>query len=253
MFKNRLAKFLKFAGFGSDKFLLDLIFPRHCISCGKLNPDGGYDYLCSDCANGVFSHQLPRCKKCSEIVGGEVALFRCAKCEGCNFYFDESRVACEYADAGRDLVLELKYRGGVWVAGDIAKLCSKIADFEDYFGGATLVPVPIHPSRKAKRGYNQSAKIAEALRANFPNLNLRVSDILKRVKATPTQTLLSREDRALNVKNAFKLRENSISKDSKIIVLDDVMTSGATLNECAAVLKRSGFECVRAFAFARRS
>lgn len=235
------------------RFFLDLIFPRHCISCGKPNPGGKYDYLCEDCANGVFSHQLPRCRRCAEIVGGEIALSRCAKCEGQSFYFDESRVACEYADAGRDLVLELKYRGGVWVAKDIAKLCAKLADFEEYFGGAVIVPVPIHSSRRSKRGYNQSAKIAEALRSTFPNLNLRVCELLKRTRSTPTQTLLSREDRASNVRNAFKLRENSLPKDSKIIVLDDVMTSGATLNECARMLKKSGFERVRAFAFARRS
>ena len=248
-----LQKFLASAGKSAKSFLLDLVFPRHCVSCGKPNPKGVYGYLCQDCADGVFSHQLNRCKRCSEIVGGDVPVRRCAKCEGQNFNFEESRVVCEYADAGRDLILELKYKGGVWVASDMAKMCEKLADFDEYFRDAFLVPVPIHSTRKSKRGYNQSEKIARAICENFKHLNLHLAEILKRVKPTPTQTLLSRQDRAENVKNAFKIVANCIPRDAKIIVLDDVMTSGATLNECARVLKRSGFENVRAIAFARRS
>lgn len=251
--RKSLPKFLKLFGKKANCFFLDLIFPRHCVSCGKSNPNGVYKYLCADCADGVFSHQLNRCKRCSEILGGDVPVYRCAKCEGQNFYFDESRVVCEYADAGRDLILELKYRGGVWVASDIAKMCEKLSDFNEYFRGAFIVPVPIHTSRKSKRGYNQSEKIVRAICANFKHLNLHLAEILKRVKPTPTQTLLSREDRAENVKNAFKLVPNNIPKDANIIVLDDVMTSGATLNECARILKRSGFKNVKVFAFARRS
>lgn len=233
--------------------LLDFIFPRHCISCGKINPDGGYKYLCKNCADGVFSHQLMRCKKCSEIVGGNIAVSRCAKCEGKILYFDQSRVVCEYVDAGRDMVLELKYKGGIWVASDIAKMCEKLSDFNEYFKDAIIVPVPIHSSRKSKRGYNQSTKIARAIILNFKDLNIRMSEILRRVKSTSTQTALSKQERELNVKNAFKIRQNSLSKDANIIILDDVMTSGATLNECARILKKSGFKNVKVFAFARRS
>lgn len=233
--------------------LLDWIFPRHCISCGKMNPQDGYEYLCKDCADGVFAHQVTRCKRCAEIVGSEFAPAMCAKCEGQKFNFSAARVVCEYADAGRDLVLELKYRKGLWVAQDIAKMCKKLADFDEYFKDAVIVPVPVHRRRKRTRGYNQSLMIACAIEKIHKDLNIKIGDILERVKSTSTQTALSRQERCENVKNAFKLKPNKISKDAKIIVLDDVMTSAATLNECANVLKKAGFKNIKVFAFARRS
>lgn len=233
--------------------VLDFIFPRHCINCGKPNPADGYKYLCAECVSGPFAFQVIRCKKCAEIVGSDLPVPSCAKCETLDFHFKSALVACEYAAAGRELVLELKYRNGLWVASDIAKISSRAKGFEEYFINSVIVPVPLSPSRKRSRGYNQSEVMAKSIAVNFPSLNVTVAPILKRKTNTKTQTALTRDERAKNVKGAFAVIKNSIPKDARIIVFDDVITSGATLNECAKILKRAGFCDISAFAFARRS
>ncbi|MBO7521180.1 MAG: ComF family protein [Opitutales bacterium] len=236
------------------KKFLDLIFPRHCAVCGKENPEDGFDYLCADCANEAYITQVPRCKRCAEIA--PVSARGCAKCDGEELFFDSAMVACEYAQAGRELVLELKYRGGTYVAKDIARLASRAENFSEFFEGAILVPAPLHSSRLRKRGYNQSEEICKSLAKMRARLNLKVENLLARRRPTPTQTALSKKDRILNVRGAFEVSKklkDKIDKNAKIVVVDDVMTSGATLNECAKTLKKCGFKNVRAFAFARRS
>ena len=239
---------------GALKKFLDFIFPRHCIVCGKENPRGGFDYLCGECAGGSFIAQVPRCRRCAEIA--PVSAFGCAKCEGEELYFDEAMVVCEYAQAGRELVLELKYRGGTYVAKDMARFVSKVKNAKDFFRGAILVPAPLHPSRLRKRGYNQSEVFCKGIAKMHATLDLKVENLLIRKRPTPTQTALTKKDRILNVRGAFEVSKklkNKIDKGAKIVVVDDVMTSGATLNECARTLKKCGFKNVRAFAFARRS
>lgn len=233
--------------------LLDLIFPRHCVCCGKSNPCDGYGHLCAKCRNAPFSKQVNRCKKCAEIVAGDVPLQTCAKCDTLDFSFDSAKVACEYADAGRILILELKYQRASFLAKDIAKIISESEGFVEYFKDSVLVPVPLHPKKYRKRGYNQSEEICKAILKQNPNLNISLSKMLRRKKATPTQTALTRDAREKNVRGAFELRKTSLPRNSKIIILDDVMTSGATLNECAKVLKKSKFTSVGVFAFCRRS
>lgn len=234
------------------KRFLDLIFPRHCIVCGRENPDGEFKYLCEECADKPFITQVERCKRCAEIVSLPCGV--CAKCASDELYFEKSLVVCEYADAGRSLVLELKYHGGVYVADDMARLLVRVKNFREYFMDAVLVPAPLHSKRMRKRAYNQSEVLCGAVAKLYPELNLRVENLLLRKKFTPTQTALSKNERIENVRGAFAVKGGlNISKNAKIIVADDVMTSGATLNECAKTLRRAGFENVSAFAFARRS
>ncbi len=232
---------------------LDYFFPRHCLSCGKINPSDGLKYLCKNCADAPFAFPIPRCKRCAEIAGSDIEPQTCPKCETYDFHFSETKVACEYASAGRELVIELKYRNGIWVAHDIAKIASNAKGFSEFFKDAIIVPVPLSKERKRKRNYNQAEVIASEIVKQFPRLNAKVELILKRVKHTNTQTALTRDARIENVKGAFKLVENSLTKDSNIIVLDDVITSCATVNECAKVLKKAGFKNIKAYAFARRS
>lgn len=234
-----------------EKFL-DLIFPRHCIHCGKENPNDGYKYLCADCANASFITQIERCKRCAEIVYLPSDI--CSKCATDKLYFENALVVCEYAEAGRNLALELKYHNGLYVAEDMARLLAKVKNFEEYFKDAILVPTPLHLKRMRKRSYNQSEVLCRAIAKIYPQLNLKVENLLLRKKFTPTQTALSKEERIENVKGAFVLNGKiDVAKDARIIIVDDVMTSGATLNECAKTLRKVNFKDIRVFAFARRS
>jgi ComF family protein len=138
----------------------------------------------------------------------------------------------------------------------MAKIAKKFPELNEFLKNATLVPIPLHNARAISRKYNQSELIAKMLIQTFPDTNAKVKTILKRTRRTPTQTTLDRNARALNIKNAFVISKtksiNSIKKDANIILVDDVMTSGATLSECAKTLKKAGFKNVGAFTFSKR-
>lgn len=150
------------------------------------------------------------------------------------------------------MVKELKYHKGLYVLPDVAKIFAQNSGYFEFVDNAYLVPVPLHGKRLKKRGYNQSRKIAEILAKQNPSIR-GVLDLLARIKDTPTQTMLDRQNRVQNVKNAFAVKENALcDKNAKLVLLDDVMTTGATLNECAKTLKKAGYKNVSAMCFAKR-
>jgi ComF family protein len=128
--------------------------------------------------------------------------------------------------------------------GDLPSLILSNPDFLDHLEDAVLVPVPLHRRRLRQRGYNQSVWIAEALSACF-DIRLKVEPILVRTRNTRTQTRLSREARMANVKNAFALKPRTrLDKSRRYVVVDDVFTTGSTLDACAGVLLEAGLEQV---------
>ncbi len=234
----------------------DFIFPRHCLCCGKTNPDGEYGYICDECRETLRLLTGARCTKCSEPIGPATLpnVNGCAKCIDRKFAFDKSLCLCAFDGAGREIVHALKYRTGVYVLGDISKIAAKISETETFLKDAILVPVPLHITRTMKRHYNQSELIAKAVVKKYPDANAKIAKLLRRTRRTSTQTSFDKQERAANIKGAFAATKKAgeISKEANIVIVDDVMTSGATLSECAKTLKRAGFKHVSAFAFARR-
>jgi len=238
--------------------VLDFIFPRHCVACGAVNPRGEYEYVCPKCALTLRLLNGARCEICSEPVGlpDSPNVRGCPNCADRNFQFDKSLCLCSFDGAAREMVHELKYRTGAHVIHDMAKIARKFPELGEFIKGAVLVPVPLHNARAIRRNYNQSELISIMLAQTFPESGARVKTILKRTRATPTQTTLDRDARAANIKNAFAAPKSktlaSIPRNANIVVVDDVMTSGATLSECARVLKKAGFKNVSAFTFTKR-
>lgn len=111
-----------------------------------------------------------------------------------------------------------------------------------------LIPVPLHPRRKRERGYNQAEVLAELLAAET---GLRLLPALRRVRYTRTQTAFDRTERMENLRNAFRLRQNTDVRDLHLLLVDDVLTTGSTLDECARVLLEAGAASVRAICIAR--
>ena len=236
------------------KGFLDLLFARRCLACGKVNPKGPFLYLCKDCAETLDLNLNARCLRCCEPLIGSAkdSTDTCVKCFGTKFYFEKSWCACLYKGAACELVKELKYHKGLHVLPDVAKIFAQNSGYFEFVDNAYLVPVPLHGKRLKKRGYNQSRKIAEILAKQNPSIR-GVLDLLARIKDTPTQTMLDRQNRVQNVKNAFAVKENALcDKNAKLVLLDDVMTTGATLNECAKTLKKAGYKNVSAMCFAKR-
>ncbi len=236
--------------------ILDIAFPRECLSCGKANPEDGFDYICADCARETYFINGGACLNCGEIVGVADAPFvrGCAACVDARPRFASIRSACLFSSGVRALMLELKYKNGLHVLDDLVRLVSCMHGADEFLSGAILVPVPLHSSRLRKRKYNQSELIARRLVQKFPHMNLECADILRRTRSTQTQTMLDKSQRADNVRGAFEIRKKKPlpEKDSRIILLDDVATTGATMDECAKVFKRAGYKNVHAFSVFKR-
>jgi ComF family protein len=111
-----------------------------------------------------------------------------------------------------------------------------------------IVPVPLHPTRRRERGFNQARLLAELLSAR---ISIRCKEVLKRIRYTTTQTALDRAERIENLHNAFRLRKNADVRGLHVLLIDDVLTTGSTLSECARVLKRAGAISVYAATAAR--
>lgn len=142
--------------------------------------------------------------------------------------------------SARALVIELKYRGGRQVLEDMAKLVQETPHLVDHVKDAVLVPVPLHPRKQRERGYNQSHLIAIMLARSAGGVT-RVQPLLRRVVDTVTQTAFDRKRRQANLKNAFALASGAtIVSGARYVLVDDVFTTGSTLNSCAAVLREAG-------------
>ncbi|MGC9451884.1 MAG: ComF family protein [Oceanipulchritudo sp.] len=139
----------------------------------------------------------------------------------------------------------LKYERGTWLRSEIRALLAGNG-WAVWFSGASLVPVPLHRAKLRARGYNQAEVIAAAIAQAFPGCRIR--PVLSRVRRTPSQTFLTREQRLRNMKGAFRCTE--AGGMGRVILVDDVLTTGATLNAAAAALRRAGVRNISAFTLA---
>jgi len=193
----------------------------------------------------------PVCGCCGapfEIVVDDGQL--CGACIAHPPAYRRARAALVYGDVSRDLVLALKYQGR---RDSLALLASWMANAapELLQDADLIVPVPLHYLRLVRRGFNQSVWLAAALsRASGVRLSV---DALKRVRSTPIQGGLSAEGRRRNVQGAFRIRSGKerLVKDQKILLVDDVLTTGATAEACSRALTRAGASCVDVLTLAR--
>lgn len=193
----------------------------------------------------------PVCARCGTPFDIAVDVAQvCGACLAHPPVYDRARAALIYGDVSRDLVLGLKYQGrrdGLGVlAGWMASAGKELLTDADL-----IVPVPLHYFRLVRRGFNQSVWLGAAL-SRSSGVKLSV-DALKRVKSTPIQGGLSADGRRRNVQGAFKVRRSRerLVKDQKILLVDDVLTTGATAEACTRALRRAGAACVDVITLAR--
>jgi ComF family protein len=193
----------------------------------------------------------PVCERCGSpfeiaVDAGQV----CGACIARPPAYDRARAALIYGDVSRDLVLALKYQGRRDGLGLLARWMSNAGP--DLLADADLIiPVPLHYFRLVRRGFNQSVWLAAEL-SRSSGAPMAV-DALKRVRATPIQGGLSAEGRRRNVQGAFRLRASrkKLVAGRKILLVDDVLTTGATAEACSRVLRRAGARCVDVLTLAR--
>jgi ComF family protein len=219
---------------------LDVAFPRWCVSCGGLVETGELQHLCETCLREVAFVRPPHCATCGWPFFGEVeGSRRCPHCAELDPAFAAGRTGFLMRGAGRVFLHELKYHQGLHLRTDLRGLIRRADSLREFVRGAVLVPVPLHPSKLRERGFNQAQFVAEALAAEGAAAG--VADLLARTRDTPSQTRLDRAARERNMRGAFEVKPGAmINVAARYVVVDDVITTGATLNACAQALHRAG-------------
>lgn len=211
--------------------LLDLIFPRTCAGCGR---EGGY--LCDECEAAIPRLEPPQCSTCSAPSRSPL----CAWCKAANRPFNGITAPYRWTGVVKELVYSLKYRNVRASAPRLADLMS--AHLSDKRIAADLiVPVPLHPSRERERGYNQSELLARGISKStgIPMAN----GVLARTRNTPPQvSMTTPEERRRNVVGAFECVGDVAGV--RVLLIDDVVTTGATVAECSAQLRQAGAAAV---------
>lgn len=219
---------------------IDLIFPRICFFCNVRSTK----MLCADCLEKlVFLNEL--CPICSSTVIDRV----CQKCSEKNFVFDQLNSVFQYNKVIQKLIHDLKYHELKIVADYLAEHCLEFIERNDLYLDVDLViPVPLHRTRYRARGYNQ-AEIISLPVAKFLNCDHNPK-LVKRAHFTKTQTRLGRSDRQKNVAGAFRINPKYSVYGKRILVIDDVFTTGSTLNAISQILKESGTLSIRVLTIA---
>lgn len=221
--------------------LADLVFPPVCLECGGLVEGGRLRHVCVRCEPLIHLVGPPCCSTCGSPFFGEVEGERmCPHCEGLHPEYGEGRTLTLFKGPARALVHALKYHHGKHVLVDLETLARDSDHIREFVRGAILVPVPLHARKERERGYNQTCLLADAL-AKAAGGDTRVEMLLRRDVDTLSQTKFDRRSRRANLKNAFALAKGAtINPSSPYILVDDVFTTGSTLNSCAGVLRRAG-------------
>lgn len=231
--------------------LADLLYPRACAGCGR-PVHGPEAALCPDCQMRVPAVSLPYCSVCGDPVAGDVpALYTCTWCRKVSPAFAWARSAVRYAGPVRPCIRNLKYHAGFWALPEITRWLEALWPTcpPDAREADSIVPVPLHFWRRFCRTYNQAALVAGVL-SRISGIPVR-HGWLWRLRPTGTQTHLTAAQRARNVSGVFGVPCKRAVRGRRILLVDDVMTTGATVNECARALRRAGAASVMVVTVAR--
>ena len=222
--------------------LLNLVFPPRCFGCGKLDT-----WLCPTCRQQIPWVSPPYCPRCGRAMAASPGAI-CSFCSSYPLCLDSVRAAVEFDGLIRQAVHAFKYQGQRVLAQPLGGLMAQAWDSRPVPFDCVM-PVPLHPRRLQERGYNQSLLLANEL---SKEVDLAVlSKVLVRSRMTRTQTELSAGERRENVAGAFALTAGSDVSGQSILLIDDVCTTGATLDACASTLKAAGAAAVFAYTLSR--
>ena len=231
--------------------LLDLIYPRACRVCDEAlpaeHPAGLDEWLCAKCRGELTRIEPPFCKACGEPYDGAIAgEFRCMNCADRKFAFEFAIAGYRAEGAVREIIHQFKYGRDRSLRSVLATLLQQaLADprfATESLREWILVPVPLYRGKKAERGFNQSHDLCLAL---SKRTGIQTVDCLARTRDTGSQAFLHRNERLKNLSKAFAMRRSLLRgppdvKRAKVLLVDDVLTTGSTTHECARVLKRDG-------------
>jgi competence protein ComFC len=226
-----------------------LLYPATCVVCSANVVRS--EYLCADCQQRAPRIVAPFCAKCSEPFPGAITqAFSCANCENRLLHFDCAVAVYRSRGLVRWLVHQFKYAKQCHLRHPVASWLRETLHDPRLNGRHfdLIVPVPLHPARQRERGFNQAGLLADLLAAST---SLPTRDVLERIRYTTTQTAYDRAERMENLHGAFRLRKNRDVRGLRVLLIDDVLTTGSTLSECARILRKAGAVSVHAATAAR--
>ena len=230
--------------------LADVFYPRCCAVCGA-DPGADGVHVCWDCRSGFEWLAAPICEWCGDPIEGRAdAAFTCSWCIRHGPRFDRARSAVRFRGNVRELLHGFKYGNMTWLRAELVRLLH--AAYEVHYADCRMdavVSVPLYPRRERERSYNQAQLLADALSGM---LGIPSSPRgLRRVRDTQTQTNLRANQRRQNVRGAFEVVTPDWVEGRRLLLVDDVMTTGATVDECSRVLKAAGAAGVYVLSVAR--
>lgn len=217
---------------------MSLLFPITCAACGVPLPSDDEYGICLRCMAEIkFVHDGLFCRKCGRPLpsGGE----HCWRCKKEKFHFEYVRSAVLYCGVMRDLIHKFKYKKAEHLQKFFAKLVIDAAGrYKEILNCPVVIPVPLHWIKKFMRGYNQSEIIAAIYAEKLGKLLLR--NVLVRKTYTRQQANLNRDERLRNIAGAFAVKRHQTIIGKEVLLIDDVVTTCATLEQCSRILKESG-------------
>jgi ComF family protein len=238
---------------GAADALLDWVYPRHCYDCGASMSGGGGRYLCGACAADLAAIRVmaPVCSLCGLPMSGELAPGTlCVACRAERRSIDAARAFVGYLRPATSLIRHFKFRGAWFLGPRIMEAMFGRGWAPDGLAEPELVlPIPLHPRRRRERGYDQAALLARVV-ARQADRPLR-RDVLVRTRYTSQQSRLHMRRRWDNVRGAFTVRKPDVVSGRSVLLVDDVLTTGGTADECAKVLKKAGAARVEVLTLAR--
>ena len=231
---------------------VNLFYPVLCYVCGKKIGQPNQN-LCKDCLKKIKKRLPPFCIKCGRQLPGESHLQdKCSDCKKRNPYYDRALSVFCYDDILKNLVHNFKYKKMTSLAKEFVELTVDFMKRHDMARSIDLVLcVPMHPARLLKREINPShilgTLVAKKLGIQYSNA------LLKKTKNTPPQSKLKRHERISNVNETFSLQKNkkSLVQHKNILLVDDLFTTGSTVNECSRILREAGANYLEIITLAR--
>jgi len=236
-----------------DIFLgfLDILYPRHCFACDKSLHEEENAYICESCLEIIKTTKAKRCSKCGLKLGPGITSSDkgCPECKNTNLRLEKSFFVSDNTEPVRTLIHQFKYKKHMCLATPLGSLLTSLLHQKTICKIDLVVPVPLHWKKKQERGFNQSELMAKKI---CRKLSIPISiNNLHRVKNTLSQTQLSRLQRQKNVKGAFMVKNPEKFFQKNILLVDDVLTTGMTVSECAKSLENAGTNKVFLIALAR--
>ena len=228
--------------------LHDLLFPPQCLCCEQRLETSRPPLVCSSCRAGLRFLSSPLCSTCGiPFTTGVDHL--CGLCLQKSYFFDYARSALFYQSPVSNLLLALKFSNAISTVATLKKMAEESGALSHFSVPDIIIPVPLHVGRLRERGFNQALMLA---RHCFPQWRKSIhSNLLVRSRATAPQSSLSGSQRRQNLKGCFQLSRAGLLTGKRILLVDDVFTTGSTINECSRVLHREKPQRIEVFTVAR--